>query len=90
MLHVLKKYSLKHDKYVALKNNLVDNASNFYKGREKIIEGFKNEEFPIYYDREYEEQMKYEKEEEEETIFNVNRFDEWLNNQEISIDTKLF
>ena len=52
MLHLLKKYSPNHDKYATLKNNLVDNASKFYEGREKIIEGFKNEVFPFYYDRE--------------------------------------
>ena len=50
MLHLLKKYSPKHDKYATLKNNLVDNASKFYEGREKIIEGFKNKVFPLYYD----------------------------------------
>ena len=66
MLPVLKKYSPKHEKYVTLRNNLVDNASTFYKGREKIIEGLKNEVFPLYYDRKYEEQMKYEEEEKEE------------------------
>ena len=67
MLHLLKKYSPKHDKYVTLKNNLVDNASKFYKGREKIIEGFKSKVFPLYYDSRYhEERMKYEEEEQEE------------------------
>ena len=66
MLPVLKKYSPKHEKYVTLRNNLVDNASTFYQGRGKIIEGLKNEVFPLYYDRKYEEQMKYEEEEKEE------------------------
>ena len=66
MLHLLKKYSPKHDKYVTLKNNLVDNASKFYEGREKIIEGFKNGVFSFYYDRDNEERMKFEEEEEEE------------------------
>ena len=90
MLNLFKKYSPKHDKYVTLKNNLVDNASKFYEGREKIIEGFKNRVFSFYYDRDHEEQMKYEKEEEEETIFNVNKFNEWVNKQETSINTELF
>ena len=63
MLHLLKKYSPKHDKYVKLKNNLIDNASKFYEGREKIIKGFENEIFPLYYDEDYEERMKFEKEE---------------------------
>ena len=91
VLHVLKNYSPKHDKYVILRNNLVDNASKFYEGREKIIEVFKNEVLPFYYDKDYEEQMKFEKEkEEEETIFSVSKFDEWVNKQETSIKTELF
>ena len=65
MLHLLKKYSPKHGKYVTLKNNLIDNVTKFYEGREKIIEGFKNGIFPLYYDKEDEEQMQFEKEEEE-------------------------
>ena len=74
MLHFLKRYSPKHDKYVTLNNNLADNVSKFYEGREKIIEGFKNEAFPLYYDKEYEEQTEFEKEEKEERIFNMNKF----------------
>ena len=70
MLHLLKKYSPKHDKHVTLKNNLADNVSKFYEGREKIFQGFKNEVFPFYYDREDEEQMEFEKEEEEEETCN--------------------
>ena len=67
VFHLLKRYNPKHDKYVTLKNNLVDNASKFYKGREKIIEGFKNKVFPLYYDSRYhEERMKYEEEEKEQ------------------------
>ena len=65
MLHLLKKYGPKHDKYVTLKNNLEDNVSKFYERREKIIKGFKTETFPLYYDKEDKEQMKFEKEEEE-------------------------
>ena len=66
MLSLLKRYSPKHDKYVTLRNNLVDNASKFYEGREKIIEGFKNGAFSFYYDRDHEEQIKFEEEEEKE------------------------
>ena len=65
VLHLLKRYSPKHDKYVILKNNLIDNASKFDEGREKIIEGFKNGVFPFYYDKEYESQVKIQKEAEE-------------------------
>ena len=61
MLHGLKKYIPKHDKYVTLKNNLVDNANNFYEGREKIIKGSKNRVFPLYYDKDHEEKMEFKK-----------------------------
>ena len=90
MLHLLKKYSPKHDKHVTLKNNLADNVSKFYEGREKFIQGFKNEVFPFYYDREDEEQMEFEKEEEEETITDVNKFNKWVNKQEKKINKELF
>ena len=91
VLHLLKKYSPEHDKYVTLKNNLVDNVSKFYEGRDKIFERFKNEVFPLYYDKEYEEQMKFEKEEvEEEKVFNANKFNKWVNKQETNINKKLF
>ena len=48
------------------KNKLVNNVENFYKGRKKIIEGFKNRVFPVYYDERGENQMKAEREIEEE------------------------
>ena len=46
--------------------------------------------FPLYYDKEYEEQMEFEKEEEEERIFNANKFDKWVNKQETDINKELF
>ena len=79
VLHLLKKYNPKHDKYVTLKNNLEDNVSKFYEGRVKIIEGFKNEVFPLYRDREHEEQ-----------IFHANKFNNSVNKQETSINKELF
>ena len=91
MLNLFKKYSPKHDKYVTLKNNLVDNVSKFYEGREKIIEGFKNDIFLLYYDKEDEQKMEFEKEEEEEEeISNANKFNEWVNKQETNINKELF
>ena len=36
------------------KNKLVNNIKNFYKGREKTIEGFKNKVFPLYCNEAYE------------------------------------
>ena len=45
----LKAYAPRDNKYVEAKNKLVNNVENFYKGREKFIEGFKNGIFPVYY-----------------------------------------
>ena len=89
VLDLLKKYSPMHDKYVTLKNNLIDNVSKFYEGREKIIEGFKNEVFPFYYDREDEEQMEFEKEEEEETITD-DLMNGLINKKQETINKELF
>ena len=53
----------------------------------KFIEGFKNEVFLLYYDREDEEQIEFEKEEE---ISNANKFNNCVNKQETSINKELF
>ena len=66
----LKRYARRDNKYVEAKNKLVNNVENFYKGREKIIEGFKNGVFPVYYgnreDKEDEEEEEDEEEQEEQ------------------------
>ena len=62
----LKAYAPRDNKYVEAKNRLLNNVENFYKGREKIIEGFKNGLFPLYYNERHEHEMKAEKEIEEE------------------------
>ena len=61
VIGALKKYTPRDNKYVEVKNRLLNNVKNFYKGREKIIEGFKNGVFSFYYDEQYEEQMKAER-----------------------------
>ena len=45
VMGALKRYTPRDNKYVEAKNKLLNNAKNFYEGREKIIEGFKNEIF---------------------------------------------
>ena len=91
MLHVLKEYSPKNDKYVTLKNYLVDNASKFYKGRENIIEAFEIKIFPFYNDKEYEEQMEFEKEEEQEEIkTDIDKFSKYIAEKEKDINQELF
>ena len=64
VIAALKNYTPRDNKYVEAKNNLLNNAKNFYEGREKIIEGFKNRVFPLYYNKIY-EQMETEREEQE-------------------------
>ena len=65
----LSTYSTKRKEYIEAMNKLLNNAKNFYKRREKIIERFKNGIFPLNYDKE-EEQTRYE--EEESNIRNEN------------------
>ena len=62
----LKAYVPRDNKYIEAKNKLVNNVENFYKGRKKTIEGFKNGVFPVYHDERHQHQMKAEKEIEEE------------------------
>ena len=56
-LNALSKYVPRDQKYVQAKNDLLNNTKNFYKRREKIIEGFQNGIFLIYhdYDRRFED-----------------------------------
>ena len=42
VLNALSRYSPRNEKYIKAKNELLDNAKKFYKGREKNIEEFKN------------------------------------------------
>ena len=69
MLGGLTTHSAKKKEYMEAKNKLLNNAKYFYKGREKIIEGFKNGIFPLNYNEE-EGQTRYE--EEENNIRNKN------------------
>ena len=66
IMNALKNHAPRDNKYVEAKNKLLNNAKNFYVGRQKIIEGFKNEMFPLYNNELYEYQMKGEEEEKEE------------------------
>ena len=70
VLGVLSRYFPRDQKYIEAKNNFLNNATNFFRGREKIIEGFKNEIFPSNYDDLVEEQARYD--EAEKNIRNEN------------------
>ena len=52
VLGALSEYSAKERMYTKTKNKLLNNENNFYKGREKIIEGFKNRIFSFHHDDE--------------------------------------
>ena len=56
-LGALSNYTPKNRKYIEVRKNLSDNAKNFYEGRKKIIESFKEEIFPLKSDNEFEEQQ---------------------------------
>ena len=66
VMGALKAYAPRDNKYVEAKHKLVNNVKNFYKGGEKIIEGFKNGVFPVYYYYENEEFRKENEEDEQE------------------------
>ena len=82
VMGALKAYAPRDNKYVEAKNKLLNNAKNFYEERGKIIEGFKNEIFPFYYDENYEEQMKAEEEEK--------KFSKYIENKWRGISYDLF
>ena len=68
--------------------------------REKIIEGFKNRVFPLYYNeiyeqmeasaKEEEEERKKEQEEQDEKTTVLNKLNKWIINEEINLNEELF
>ena len=72
IMGVLKNYTQRNNKYIEAKNKLLNNVKKFYEVREKIIKGFKDEIFPFNYGEVYEEQMRFEREEEINNIRNKN------------------
>ena len=66
VINALNNYAPRDNKYVETKNKLLNNVKNFYEGRKKIIERFKNKIFPLYYNELYEYQMKEEEEEQQQ------------------------
>ena len=82
VLNALKNYAQRNNKYAKAKNKPLNNPKNLYKGREKIIEGFKKEIFPLYCNELYKYQMKEEKEEQDKKPFDPNEVIEWMINRE--------
>ena len=81
----LDSYSPKDKKYNEAKNSLINNAKNFYEGRKKIIEGFKEGIFPIKPDDEFEQQTS-----KKPIKTDANAFNEWINKEETDINKELF
>ena len=86
ILDALNNYSPKAQKYIEAKNSLLNNAKNFYKGREKTIEGFKERIFPLKSDDEFEQGQTSKK----PIKADANAFNEWINKKETSINRELF
>ena len=55
MLTELKEYNSTKSEYIDKKCKLLDNAGRFYNGREMIIKAFKNEIFPFYHGKGFED-----------------------------------
>ena len=86
ILDALNNYSPKTQKYIETKNSLLNNAKNFYKGREKVIEGFKERIFPLKSDDEFEQWQTSKK----ATKADAKTFNEWINKKETDISRELF
>ena len=73
----LNNYISKAQKYIEAKNSLLNNVKNFYKGREKIIKGFKEGIFLLKSDGEFEQQTS-----KKPIKTDANAFNEWINKKE--------
>ena len=80
-------YYPKDKKYIEARKSLTNNAKNFYEGREKIIEGFREGIFPLKSDdNEFGQQQTSKK----TTKADVNEFNEWIIKKETGINRELF
>ena len=88
----LKAFAPRDNNYVEAKNKLVNNVENFYKGREKIIRGFKNGVFPVYYDKHEEFRKEDEEEQEEQKSIEVDykTLIKQITDEETDINNELF
>ena len=86
IIDALNNYFSRTQKYIEAKNSLLNNAKNFYKGREKIIEGFKQGIFLLKSDGEFEQQQTSKK----PIKTDVNALNQWINKEETNINRELF
>ena len=81
----LNNYISKAQKYIEAKNSLLNNVKNFYKGREKIIKGFKEGIFLLKSDGEFEQHTS-----KKPIKTDAKAFNEWINKKETDINKELF
>ena len=84
IVDALNNYVPKAQKYIEAKNSLLNNVKNFYKGREKIIKGFKEGVFLLKSDSEFEQHTS-----KKPIKTDVNAFNEWINKKETDINKEL-
>ena len=82
----LNNYSPRVPEYIEAKNSLLNNIKNFYEGRKKIIERFKEKIFPIKSDDKTEQQQTSKK----PTKDDVMALNELIIKEETSINRELF
>ena len=82
----LDNYSPRVPEYIEEKNSLLNNAKNFYEGRVKIIEVFKEKIFPIKSDDQTEQQQTSKKPTKDDAM----ALNEWIIEDETSINRELF
>ena len=96
MLGVLSNYSPKAQKYIEAKSKLLDNAKNFYEGREKFIEVFKNGILPLSHNNEFKEEQQTNKEFNKKeapikpTKIDANELNKFIIKKETDINKELF
>ena len=97
----LNKYISRAKKYIEEKNSLLNNVKNFYKGREKIIEGFKKGIFLLKSDDDDDDDDEDDDDDDNydsgqqqaskrSTKHDVNAFNEQINKEEAVINKDLF
>ena len=84
ILNKLNKYQPKAQKYIEAKNSLLNNVKNFYKGTEKIIEGFKEGIFLLRSDDEQHRASK------KPIKIDANALNVLINKKETGINKELF
>ena len=86
----LSNYSPRDQKYFEAKNKLLNNVKNFYEGRKKIIEGFKNGIFLLNHDGLFKAEARHEEPLKKSTKTDLIELNELIIKKETSISRELF